>query len=107
MKCTHPDHIDGQSCEEHAVGCNEECECCCPKILQNWVTVQFSFPLPIEEGEDPIPETTDKVKELFDPGMAKNEVEYGHFDVIKCERICQETDEVVGVKYYKSDFSCQ
>ena len=30
MKCTHPNHVDGQSCEDHAVGCHKDCRCCCP-----------------------------------------------------------------------------
>jgi len=30
MKCTHPDHVDGQSCEGGAVGCSILCRCCCP-----------------------------------------------------------------------------
>lgn len=30
MKCEHPDHVDGQSCEDRAVGCSKDCECCCP-----------------------------------------------------------------------------
>jgi hypothetical protein len=28
--CTHPDHVDGISCEVHAVGCSSDCPCCCP-----------------------------------------------------------------------------
>jgi hypothetical protein len=28
IKCTHPDHVDGQSCEERAVGCHSSCDCC-------------------------------------------------------------------------------
>lgn len=30
VNCKHPDHVDGQSCEDRAVGCNKDCECCCP-----------------------------------------------------------------------------
>ena len=30
MKCTHPNHVDGQSCEDHAVGCHKDCRCCIP-----------------------------------------------------------------------------
>ena len=26
--CTHPDHVDGQSCEEGAIGCDAKCVCC-------------------------------------------------------------------------------
>jgi hypothetical protein len=28
--CTHPDHVDGTSCEVRAVGCRADCPCCCP-----------------------------------------------------------------------------
>lgn len=28
VKCTHPDHIDGKTCEDRAVGCNSLCVCC-------------------------------------------------------------------------------
>ena len=31
VKCTHPDHVDGQSCEDRAVGCHPDCECCMGK----------------------------------------------------------------------------
>lgn len=30
MKCIHPDHIDGESCEDYAVNCHEDCTCCAP-----------------------------------------------------------------------------
>lgn len=29
-KCTHPDHIDGVSCADRAVGCSKDCGCCIP-----------------------------------------------------------------------------
>ena len=32
--CTHPDHVDGQSCEDRAVGCRRDCPCCCPPEKQ-------------------------------------------------------------------------
>lgn len=32
--CTHPDHVDGQSCEDRAVGCRADCPCCCPPEKQ-------------------------------------------------------------------------
>jgi len=28
MNCEHPDHVDGVSCEDRAVGCHKDCECC-------------------------------------------------------------------------------
>jgi hypothetical protein len=28
MKCKHPDHVEGVSCEARAVGCHSECPCC-------------------------------------------------------------------------------
>ena len=28
IKCTHPDHVEGESCEDRAVGCHPNCECC-------------------------------------------------------------------------------
>ena len=30
MKCEHPDHQDGMSCEDRAVACNKDCTCCLP-----------------------------------------------------------------------------
>lgn len=36
MKCTHPNHVDGQSCEDHAVGCHKDCRCCCPIYFIDW-----------------------------------------------------------------------
>jgi hypothetical protein len=30
VECTHPDHVDGKSCEDHAVGCHKDCRCCFP-----------------------------------------------------------------------------
>lgn len=34
MKCEHPDHVDGKSCEDYAVGCHKDCPCCCPPEKQ-------------------------------------------------------------------------
>jgi len=34
MKCQHPDHVDGQSCEDRAVACHQGCECCLPPLQQ-------------------------------------------------------------------------
>lgn len=28
MNCTHPDHVDGISCEDRAIGCSADCTCC-------------------------------------------------------------------------------
>lgn len=28
VKCTHPDHIDGKTCKDRAVGCSPLCVCC-------------------------------------------------------------------------------
>ncbi len=28
MPCTHPDHVDGVSCGDRAVGCSPDCVCC-------------------------------------------------------------------------------
>jgi hypothetical protein len=28
MNCTHPDHNDRESCEDRAVACSRDCECC-------------------------------------------------------------------------------
>ena len=32
MKCQHPDHEEGKSCEDRAVACNQACECCLPPL---------------------------------------------------------------------------
>lgn len=31
VKCTHPDHVEGESCEDRAVGCHPNCKCCMGK----------------------------------------------------------------------------
>jgi hypothetical protein len=31
-KCTHPDHNEHETCEDRAVGCHKDCECCIPKV---------------------------------------------------------------------------
>jgi hypothetical protein len=28
VECTHPDHVEGVSCEDRAVGCSPFCVCC-------------------------------------------------------------------------------
>lgn len=28
FKCQHPDHVDGESCLDRAVGCHKDCRCC-------------------------------------------------------------------------------
>tara|TARA_R110000772_G_scaffold27652_3_gene70179 strand:+ start:127 stop:534 length:408 start_codon:yes stop_codon:yes gene_type:complete len=30
--CTHPDHVDGVSCADRAVGCNPHCLCCMEEL---------------------------------------------------------------------------
>lgn len=42
VKCTHPDHEDGKSCTDYAVGCHVDCECCIPQdqrpqFIAGWV----------------------------------------------------------------------
>lgn len=34
MNCTHPDHVDGKSCEDYAVACHQGCDCCLPPLQQ-------------------------------------------------------------------------
>ena len=31
--CTHPDHKDGKTCIDHAVGCSPTCVCCLGEVL--------------------------------------------------------------------------
>lgn len=40
MKCTHPDHQEGTSCEDRAVSCDKDCMCCNP---QRYVGLSLSF----------------------------------------------------------------
>jgi hypothetical protein len=37
--CTHPNHVDGESCFDRAVGCHPDCRCCHPIL-----------PIPEEKG---------------------------------------------------------
>ncbi len=30
MNCEHPNHVEGESCEDHAVACKQACVCCLP-----------------------------------------------------------------------------
>ncbi len=32
MNCTHPDHVDGKSCEDYTVACHQHCTCCLPPL---------------------------------------------------------------------------
>ena len=36
QQCTHPDHQEGQSCEDHAVSCHKDCECCNTTLSILW-----------------------------------------------------------------------
>ena len=34
MKCLHPDHNDNETCEDRAVACHKDCDCCLPPLQQ-------------------------------------------------------------------------
>lgn len=34
VACTHPDHVDGTSCEDRAVGCSPHCKCCMGELAK-------------------------------------------------------------------------
>lgn len=44
MNCTHPDHNENETCEDRAVGCHKDCQCCCPKGNAMFIVSEVVFP---------------------------------------------------------------
>lgn len=51
MNCTHPKHKDGESCVEHAVGCNPNCACC---LGEEQVKINQTTPIISANGDGEI-----------------------------------------------------
>lgn len=89
MKCLHPDHVDGKSCEDYTVACHQNCTCCLPPLdidhvdknsgqpcqhrhksklsggSTDWVAVCTDCGAPLDKDGKPLPEH--KPKPSYEP----------------------------------------